>query len=359
MTGPLQGLKVVEMEGIGPGPFCAMVLADMGAEVLRIGREGKTPGAHDILARGRQVVGLNLREPAGRDQALELIAQADVLIEGFRPGVMERLGLGPEVCLARRPALVFGRMTGWGQSGPLAHAAGHDLNYIAISGALHAIGHRGERPAVPLNYVGDFGGGAMLLAVGILSALHQARTTGKGAVVDAAMTDGSALLSAMMYSFKAAGQWSNERGTNLLDGGAHFYDVYACADDKYLAVGAIEPQFYAELRRLCGLAEDAAFDPQMNQGVWPDLKERLTALFKTRPRDAWCDILEGTDACVAPVLDWDEAPQHPHNVARGTYVQQDGLMQPTPAPRFGPQALPVPPRPVVGNIAEILARWRA
>ncbi len=359
MGGPLNGLKVVEMEGIGPGPFCAMVLADLGAEVLRIGREGKAQDPHDVLARGRKVLALNLRDADGCARALEFIGRADVLIEGFRPGVMERLGLGPDVCLARNPALVYGRMTGWGQSGPLARAAGHDINYIAITGALHAIGQAGQRPSVPLNYVGDFGGGAMLLAVGVLSALHEARSTGKGQVVDAAMSDGAALLSSMMYGLKASGRWSNERGENLLDGGAHFYDVYACADGKFLAVGAIEPQFYAEFRRLCGLAENPEFDPQMDSRWWPSLKVRLADLFLTRTREQWCALLEGTDACVAPVLDWDESVQHRHNVARGTFVRADGLTQPAPAPRFSNHALRVPGRPQAADEQDLLERWKA
>ena len=357
MSGPLNGLKVVEMEGIGPGPFCAMVLADLGAQVLCIARPQRQEDPHDVLARGRMVLALNLREAAQRDRALRFIEQADVLIEGYRPGVMERLGLGPDICLARNPALIYGRMTGWGQTGPLAHAAGHDINYIAISGALHATGQAGHKPSIPLNYVGDFGGGAMLLAVGILSALHEAGRTGKGQVVDAAMTDGAALLSAMMYGFKAAGRWSNERGENLLDGGAHFYDVYACADGKYLAVGAIEPQFYAELRRICGLAENPEFDPQMDMRWWPSLKIRLADLFLTRTRDDWCAMLAGTDACVAPVLDWDEAPRHPHNLARSTFVQADGVMQPAPAPRFSGHDLRVPARPRDVDEQQLLAQW--
>jgi alpha-methylacyl-CoA racemase len=334
MPGPLQDLRVVEMAGLGPAPFCGMLLADMGAEVVRIERVGTRPDKTDILTRGRSILQLDLRSPDGAAQALEAIARADVLIEGFRPGVMERLGLGPAECHARNPRLVYGRMTGWGQHGPLAQAAGHDINYIAISGALHAIGRYGEAPVPPLNYVGDFGGGAMLLAFGVLAALHEARRSGRGQVVDAAMTDGAALLSAMMYGFKAAGQWSNERGVNLLDGGAHFYDTYACADGKFLSVGAIEPQFYALLRERCGIAGDPAFDAQMDKSRWPLLRLRLADLFRTRTRDEWCALLEGTDACVAPVLDWDEAPAHRHNVARGTFMTVDGVVQPAPAPRF-------------------------
>jgi len=357
MAGPLKGLRVVELAGIGPGPFCAMLFADMGAEVLRIHRPGGKPDAHDILSRGRTHWEVDLRAPGGTAAALEAIARADVLIEGFRPGVMERLGLGPDACLARNPRLIYGRMTGWGQHGPLAHAAGHDINYIAISGALHAIGRSGEAPVPPLNYVGDFGGGAMLLAFGLLAALHEARASGKGQVVDAAMTDGAALLSAMMYGFKSAGQWSNQRGENMLDGGAHFYDTYACADGKFVAVGAIEPQFYALLRERCGLADDRAFDAQMDAARWPLLKLRLADVFRTRTRDEWCVLLEGSDACFAPVLDWDEAPQHPHNVARGTFANVGGVVQPAPAPRFSRTAPTVPPAEAPGGSEALLGRW--
>jgi len=357
MAGPLKGLRVVEMAGIGPGPFCAMLLADMGAEVLRISRPGAGHDAHDIISRGRAHWEVELRAPGAAARVLDAIAQADVLIEGFRPGVMERLGLGPAECHARNPRLVYGRMTGWGQHGPLSHAAGHDINYIAISGALHAIGRSGEAPVPPLNYVGDFGGGAMLLAFGLLAALHEARDSGQGQVVDAAMTDGAALLSAMMYGFKSAGQWSNQRGENMLDGGAHFYDTYACADGRHVAVGAIEPQFYALLRERCGLAEDAAFDAQMDSARWPLLKLRLADVFRTRTRDEWCLLLEGSDACFAPVLDWDEAPQHPHNVARGTFADVGGVVQPAPAPRFSRTAPVLPQAIVPGGGAALLRRW--
>ena len=357
MAGPLHGLRVIEMAGIGPAPFCGMLFADMGAEVIRIERVGTPRDPHDVLTRGRSTLQLDLRSPDGVRRALDAIAQADVLLEGFRPGVMERLGLGPAECQARNPRLVYGRMTGWGQHGPLAHAAGHDINYIAISGALHAIGRADEPPVPPLNYVGDFGGGAMLLAFGVLAALHEARQSGQGQVVDAAMTDGAALLSAMMYGFKAAGRWSNQRGENLLDGGAHFYGTYACADGKYVAVGAIEPQFYALLRERCGIADDPAFDAQMDADRWPLLKLRLADLFRTRTRDEWCVLLEGSDACFAPVLDWDEAPAHPHNVARGTFVEVEGVVQPAPAPRFSrtvPAALAAGPRDDAGAV---LRRW--
>ena len=336
MAGPLTGLKVVEMAGLGPAPFCGMLLADMGAQLLRIARPEKADSGtakFDVFSRGKQTLHADLRDPAKLAAVQDVIANSDALIEGFRPGVMERLGLGPDVFLARNPRLVYGRMTGWGQTGPLAHAAGHDINYIALSGALHAIGPRGDKPTVPLNYIGDFGGGGMLLGFGLVCALLEAKTSGQGQVVDAAMTDGAALLSTMMYGMHAQNMWSNLRGENLLDGGAHFYDTYACADGKHIAIGAIEPQFYALLMKLLGI-DDAAFAAQMNPSAWPDLKVRLAALFATRKRETWCDLLEGTDACFAPVLDWDEAPQHAHNAARGTFVNVDGVVQPAPAPRF-------------------------
>lgn len=361
MAGPLAGMKVIEMVGLGPGPFCSMMFADMGAEVIRIDRPGRgdPEGARfDVLARGRRSVALNLKQPGAAEVLLELIDQADVLIEGFRPGVMEKMGLGPDVCLARRPSLVYGRMTGWGQSGPLASAAGHDLNYISLTGALHAMGRADTPPAPPLNLVGDFGGGAMMLAFGILAAVYESRHSGEGQVVDAAMTDGAALLSAMMYGMKAAGKWSNQRYANMLDGGAHFYDTYACADGKYLSIGSIEPQFYAELRQRCGI-EDPAFDAQHDPRSWPALKEKLTELFKTRTRDQWCELMEGTDVCFAPVLDWDEAPRHPHNRARGTFIEVDGVTQPGPAPRFSrtPAATPGAPRARGQDTEAVLADW--
>lgn len=362
MAGPLTGLKVIEMVGIGPAPFCAMMFADMGAEVVRIDRP-RPPveaGAEraDILARGRRSVSIDLGKPGAADAVLEMIDKADVLIEGFRPGVMERLGLGPDVCLARNPRLVYGRMTGWGQYGPLSHAAGHDINYIALTGVLHAIGRSGDAPVVPLNYVGDFGGGAMLLAFGVLSALYETRNSGKGQVVDAAMTDGSALLSAMMYGMKAGGHWSNQRGENLLDGGAHFYDTYACADGKYVAIGAIEPKFYALLLELCGI-DDPTFSGQMDSRRWPVLKHRLADVFRTRTRDEWCLLMEGSDVCFAPVLDWDEAPLHPHNQARGTFIDVDGVVQPAPAPRFSrtAPATPRPPSPPGESGIDVLQSW--
>jgi alpha-methylacyl-CoA racemase len=356
MTGPLHGLKVVEFAGLGPAPFCAMVLADLGAEVLRVARHGAAPGRFDANCRNRATVIVDLRHPGAARALMPVIESADALIEGFRPGVMERLGLGPEPCLQANPRLVYGRMTGWGQSGPLHRVAGHDINYIAIAGALHAVGPAGEKPVPPLNLVGDYGGGAMLLGMGLLAALLEARSSGRGQVVDAAMTDGAALLCTNMYASHAAGTVSNERGSNLVDGGAPFYDSYACADGKYIAIGAIEPQFYALLRERCGIA-DELFDAQMSRAHWPLMKLRLADVFRSRTRDEWCELLEGTDACFAPVLDWDEAPRHPHNVARGTFVEVDGVVQPAPAPRFSRTA---PPTPTAGRVAsadELLARW--
>jgi len=342
MTGPLAGVRVIEMVGIGPCPFAAMMLADMGADVIRIDRKA-TPGApnpfpmlgtrYDVMARGRRSLALDLKQPAAKEVVLRLLEKSDILLEGFRPGVMERLGLGPEVCQARNPALVYGRITGWGQSGPLAQAAGHDINYLALTGMLHAMGRADAPPSPPLNLVGDFGGGAMMLAFGVVCAALEARGSGKGQVVDAAMTDGAALLGAMMYGMRAHGDWRDERASNLLDGGAHFYDTYACADGKFISIGAIEPHFYALLLKLTDTS-DPAFDAQMDPAMWPALSEKFTGLFATRPRDAWCVLLEGTDACFAPVLDMAEAPLHPHNAARGTFVDVGGVTQPAPAPRF-------------------------
>jgi alpha-methylacyl-CoA racemase len=334
MAGPLHGIQVIEMAGIGPAPFCAMMLADLGAEVIRIERAGE-PGVPvpGILTRRRTVLHADLKTEAGVAEVLRLIETADVLIEGFRPGVMERLGLGPAVCLQVQPRLIYGRMTGWGQLGPLAYAAGHDINYIAITGALHAMGPADGPPMVPLNLLGDFGGGAMLLALGILSAVHERVGSGRGQVVDAAMVDGVATLSAMMWEFKSRGALSNQRGDNLLDGGAPFYTTYRCADGKYLAVGALEERFYLELLTRCGLDGDESLCNRKKEN-WPQLRKAFEALFSTRTRDEWCGMLEGTDACVSPVLDWDEAPRHPHNVARSTYQCPGGITQPSPSPRF-------------------------
>ncbi|MGZ8317890.1 MAG: CaiB/BaiF CoA transferase family protein [Telluria sp.] len=367
MAGPLAGIKVVEMVGLGPCPFAAMMLADMGAEVIRIDRKAR-PGAanpfpilgtkYDVLARGRRSLALDLKNPEAREVLLQLVGQADVLLEGFRPGVMERLGLGPEACHARNPRLVYGRVTGWGQDGPLAQAAGHDLNYIALTGMLHAMGREGSPPAPPLNLVGDFGGGAMMLAFGVVCAVLESRVSGKGQVVDAAMTDGASLLGAMMYGFRAFGEWTGKREANLLDGGAPFYDSYACADGKFITIGAIEPQFYALLLQLAGIA-DPAFDSQMDRSQWPGLKAKFAAVFKTRTRDEWCAALEGTDVCFAPVLDMAEAPAHPHNRARGTFVEVDGVTQPAPAPRFS-RTMPetgIAPAAAGTHSAAILRDW--
>lgn len=358
--GPLKGIKVVEIASIGPGPFCGMMLADMGAQIIRVDRKSaKAAGSRfDVLNRGRRSIRVDLKHPEGVRTVLRLVAQAEALIEGFRPGVMERLGLGPEVCFERNPRLVYGRVTGWGQTGPLRHAAGHDINYIALSGALHAIGRAGEKPVPPLNLVGDFGGGGMLLAFGVVCGILESRESGQGQVVDAAMTDGAAIQMAMIYGLKAAGKWNNQRGTNLLDGGAHFYDTYECADRRCVAVGSIEPQFYKLLLDKIGLT-DPAFRMQMDTTQWPDLKDKLAALFKTKTRDEWCGLLEGTDACVAPVLDLDEASRHVHNAARQTFVEVAGVLQPTPAPRFSrtQPSIQLPPSDTGQDSEEALAEW--
>ncbi|MES2130197.1 MAG: CaiB/BaiF CoA-transferase family protein [Pseudomonadota bacterium] len=364
MAGPLAGIRVVEMVGIGPCPFAAMMLADMGAEVIRIDRKA-APGAanpfpmlgtkFDVMARGRRSLALDLKHPGAREVVLGLVDQADILIEGFRPGVMERLGLGPEVCRARNARLVYGRVTGWGQDGPLAHAAGHDINYIALTGMLGAMGRPGEPPSPPLNLLGDFGGGAMMMAFGVVCAALEARTSGQGQVVDAAMTDGVATLGAMVYGFRAFGAWNTQRGTNMLDGGAPFYDTYACADGKYISIGSIEPQFHALLQQLTGVEDKH----QMDVREWPERKAQFTEIFKTRTRAQWCDLMEGTDVCFAPVLDIDEAPVHPHNVARATYVDVDGVTQPAPAPRFSRTApeLGAPPAAPGQHSQDILRDW--
>jgi alpha-methylacyl-CoA racemase len=337
--GPLEGIRILEFAGIGPGPFCAMMLSDLGAEVLRIDRaqnvlpEFPDQPSLDLLNRGRRSVGVDLKNPEGVELVLRLLEGSDALLEGFRPGVMERLGLGPDVCLARNPRLVYGRMTGWGQEGPLAHAAGHDINYIAVAGALESIGRRGEAPVPPLNLVGDFGGGGMLLAFGMACALVERQRSGKGQVVDAAMVDGAASLMTIFHGMRQAGYWSDERGTNLLDTGAHFYDVYETRDGKYVSVGSIEPQFYRELVRLTDL-EGEDLPRQSDRDAWPDFKERIAAIFKSKTRDEWCEIMEGTDVCFGPVLSMAEAPEHPHNKARNTFVNVAGAVQPGPAPRF-------------------------
>ncbi len=364
-TGPLSGVRVVELAGIGPGPFAAMLLADLGADVVRIDRAQQALGGDpldppkDILNRGRRSVAVDLKHPDGAETVLRLVERADALLEGFRPGVMERLGLGPEVCAARNPRLVYGRMTGWGQDGPYAQAAGHDINYIALSGALDPIGRRGGPPTPPLNLVGDFGGGAMFLALGVVAGILEARSSGQGQVVDTAMVDGSAVLMSMFHSFVAMGMWSWERGTNILDTGAHMYDTYECADGRYVAIGALEPQFYAELRRLTGLDTDPEFDAQMDRTRWPLLKEKLAGVFKTKTRDEWCSLMEHTDACFAPVLTMAEAPQHPHNLHRGTFTEVAGVSQAAPAPRFSrtPGAIRRPPPHAGQHTDEALAEW--
>ena len=337
--GPLSGVRIIELAGIGPGPFCAMMLADMGADVIRVERSSAVRGGDpdvppaDVKLRGRRSIGVDMKSSEGIETVMRLVESADGLIEGFRPGVTERLGVGPDDCLARNPRLVFGRMTGWGQEGPYAQAAGHDINYIALAGALDSMGRQGEAPVPPLNLVGDFGGGGMYLAFGMVCALLEARSSGEGQVVDAAMVDGAASLMTFFHGFRAMGIWNDERGTNLLDTGAHFYDVYECADGNFVSIGSIEPQFYAVLREKMELAAPM-WDQQMSRSAWPDLKTELTERFKEKTRDEWCEIMEHTDICFAPVLSMAEAPQHPHNIARGTFVERNGVTQPRPAPRF-------------------------
>ncbi len=366
MAGPLAGYRIIEIAGIGPGPFAAMLLSDLGAEVIRVERAGAVRGpapetAHfDVLLRGRRNVAIDLKQPDGVETLLTLVESADALIEGFRPGVMERLGVGPDECIARNPRLVFGRMTGWGQDGPFANAAGHDINYISLAGALAHFGREGAAPVPPLNMVGDFGGGGMFLALGVVSALLEAQRSGAGQVVDTAMVDGSAVLMSMFWSFRSIGLFDETaRGTNLLDTGAHFYDVYECADGGYVSIGSIEPQFYAELLRLTGLDDDERFAGQMDKARWPELKRRLAELFATKTRDEWCAVMEATDACFAPVLTMSEAAAHPHNVARDTFVELGGTTQPAPAPRFSRTALEVERLPAHAgqHTREVLADW--
>ena len=333
MAGPLEGIRIIEMAGIGPGPFAGMMLADHGAEVIRVDRPGRSV-PEPVLGRSRKSIVIDLKSPEGIAVVRDLAKSADGLIEGLRPGVMERLGLGPAVLLADNPKLVYGRMTGWGQTGPYAPAAGHDINYIALAGALHTYGRAGEKPTPPINMVGDFGGGGMMLAFGMVAALLSAKSSGKGQVIDCAMTEGSAVLMGMIWGFRGMGAWKDERGVNLLDTGAHFYDSYACADGKYVSIGSIEPQFYAQLRRLAQLDADPDFDAQMNPASWGPLKAKLTTLFLSKPRAHWCALMEGTDVCFAPILSMAEAPLHPHNVARNAFAEIGGMMQPMPAPRY-------------------------
>jgi alpha-methylacyl-CoA racemase len=332
--GPLNGYTVIELAGIGPAPMGGMMLADMGAEVIRIDRAGGMV-MKDVSTRGKKSVVVNLKDPNGLETLLRMVENADVLIDPYRPGVCEKLGIGPSVCLARNPKLIFARMTGWGQEGPLAQSAGHDINYISITGALYAMGRKGEKPVPPLNLVGDMGGGGMLLVNGVLAALLETANSGKGQVIDVAMVDGAAQLMWMFHSFEAMGLWdATERESNMLDGGAHFYDTYECADGEYISIGSIEPQFYALLKERAGLTEED-FGAQNDQSQWSEMKEKLTTVIKQKTQAQWSEIMEGTDVCFAPVLNFLDAPKHPANIARNTYIEVDGLVQPAPAPRFG------------------------
>ncbi len=355
-SGPLAGFRIVEFAGIGPGPFACMMLADMGAEVVTLDRIGAKKSLKSVAGRGRKIVELDLKDKDAIAQVLDLLANADALIEGFRPGVMERLGLGPDVVMARNPKLVYGRMTGWGQEGPLANAAGHDINYISITGALAAIGTK-EKPVPPLNLVGDFGGGALYLVVGVLAALLEASKSGKGQVVDAAMCDGAASLMSMFFDMTAMGRWTEGRDQNFLDGGAHFYGVYECSCGNFISIGSIEPQFYALLREHAGLSEEC-FDAQMDRKAWPALKAKLIEVFRSKSRADWCKIMEGSDICFAPILTMAEAPKHPHMAARNVFVERHGVTQPAPAPRFSrtPSAIR---EPEVADIGAVVNEWKA
>jgi alpha-methylacyl-CoA racemase len=362
--GVLSGYRVIELAGIGPGPMCAMLLSDMGADVLRIDRAADAglgiamDPKYSLLNRGRRSVAFDLKKPEAIEAVLKLVEKADALIEGFRPGVTERLGLGPDDCLKRNPRLIYGRMTGWGQEGPLALAAGHDINYIALSGALHSIGRKGDAPVPPLNLVGDFGGGALYLALGVVAGLLEAQKSGKGQVVDAAMVDGAASLMTAIYGMHGSGFWNNERGDNILDTGAHYYEVYETEDGKHVAIGSIEAKFYAELLRLSGL-QGEELPHQQDRKSWPKMKERLKTLFRTKTRDEWCKIMEGSDICFAPVLSMAEAPQHPHMKHRGTFVEENGVTQPGPAPRFSrtPSKIQRPPARPGEHTEEALRDW--
>lgn len=363
MSGPLSGIRIVEFAGIGPGPFCGMMLADHGAEVIRIDRASGSRGgsqpvtSKDVLARGRKSIAINLKTAEGVALARKLAASADGIIEGFRPGVMERLGLGPEELLKDNPKLVYGRMTGWGQTGPYAPWAGHDINYIALAGALAHYGRAGGKPTPPINMVGDFGGGGMMLAYGMVAALLNVARGGEGQVIDCAMTDGTAVLMSMMHGMKNMGVWSEDLGVNMLDTGAHFYDTYETADGKFISIGSIEPQFYAELRKLAGLEEDTQFDAQHDRKQWGTLKDKLTVLFKSKTQGEWNALMEHTDVCYAPVLTMTEAAQHPHNVARGTFIEVGGDTQPAPAPRYSGTANAVPaPAPLPGEDTDAILR---
>jgi alpha-methylacyl-CoA racemase len=359
--GPLQGTRIVELAGIGPGPFCGMLLADLGAEVVLVDRKGGTlpfnaQPRHDLTRRGKRSITVDLKQPDAAEVVLRLVERADGLIEGFRPGVMERLGLGPDVCLARNPRLAYGRLTGWGQHGPLSNAAGHDINYVALSGILNHSGHRDSAPSIPPTVVGDVGGGAMFMAVGLLAAILNARATGRGQVVDAAITDGCALMSTLVQGLRAQHLWADRRQANALDGGAHWYDCYQCADGEWISVGSLEPQFYQLLIAKCGLAGEGLESAQFDVARWPELKLRMAGLFRTRTRAEWCGLLEGTDVCFAPVLNFAEAAEHPHNRARGTYVDVGGVSQPAPAPRFSDTSAEVrsPPAEVGADTGRLL-----
>jgi len=359
--GPLEGVRIVELAGIGPGPFCGMLLADLGAEVVLVDRKGGALpfGAQpkfDFTRRGKRSIAVDLKQPGAAEVVLRLVEKADALLEGFRPGVMERLGLGPDACLAHNPRLVYGRLTGWGQTGPLAQAAGHDLNYVALSGLLYHGGHRESAPSIPPTVVGDIGGGAMFMAVGLLAGILRARVTGQGQVVDGAITDGCAVMGMLVQGLRAQGLWADRRQSNALDGGAHWYDCYECADGGWISVGALEPQFYRLLVEKCGLTGQGLEQAQFDVAKWPNHKERFAALFRTRSRDEWCTLLEGTDVCFAPVLSLAEAPAHPHNRARNAYVDVDGISQPAPAPRFSatPAGVRAPPGGVGEHTAQLL-----
>jgi alpha-methylacyl-CoA racemase len=349
MPGPLHGIRIIEFTGIGPGPYCGMMLADHGAQVIRIDRPGGMQLPGDPLARSRTSIALDMKQADAVAIARDLCKTADGIIEGYRPGVMERLGLGPDVLIGDNPGLVYGRMTGWGQHGPYAQAAGHDINYIALSGVLHGVGRAGEKPVPPVNYIGDFGGGGMMLAFGMVSAILAVKNGAAGQVIDCAMTDGSALLSAMTWGFRGMDIWQDRAGVNRLDGGAPYYDTYVCSDGKFVSIGSIEPQFYALLRKTTGLDADPDFDAQDDQARWPELKAKLTALFATKTRDEWCSIMEMTDICFAPVLSMEEAPQHPHNRARATFINVGGVTQPAPAPRYSVTVADTPREPARGG----------
>ena len=358
--GPLTGIRVVEMAGIGPGPFTAMMLSDLGAEVIRVDRLSHKGIGHraNVLNRGRKSIALDHKNPRGVETTLRLIEQADVVLEGFRPGVMERLGLGPEKCLSVNPRLIFGRMTGWGQTGPLSQAAGHDINYISIAGALGAMGYADRPPAPPLNLVGDFGGGAMYLLTGILAALVERATSEQGQIIDAAMSDGTASLLSPFFGLMALNMWTTDRFSNRLDGGAFYYGSYECSDGRYISIGSLEPQFYALLLEKAEIT-DPEFQEQLDEAAWPAKREKLTQLFKTKTRQQWCDIMEGTDVCFAPVLALKAAPNHPHNIARKTFVELDGVVQPAPAPRFSrTQGEIQGPAAMAGeHTREVLSAW--